>query len=89
MGPSERNLPSDWMKTDTCRAASCGMVGHVCGAAHCLETLAEHHCQLTRLFGRLSVSDKSEMDSVADCHGVTEVNLVTALGFYSMTSSVK
>ena len=29
--------------------------------------------------------DKSEMEIIADCHGVTEVNLITALGFYSMT----
>ena len=45
---------------------------------------AEHHCQLARLFGGLSMSDRSEMQLVADCHGVTEVNLVTALGCYSI-----
>ena len=32
---------------------------------------------------------KSEMELNADCHGITEVNLVTALRFYSKTSSVE
>ena len=35
------------------------------------------------------MSDKSEMELIADCHGVTEVNLIAALGFYSMTSSIE
>ena len=60
----------------------------MCGVGHCLETLAEQHCQLAKVYGRLSMSDKSEMELFADCHEVTEVNLVTTLGFYSMTSSV-
>ena len=29
------------------------------------------------------MSDKSEMELIADCHGITEVNLITALVFYS------
>ena len=33
--------------------------------------------------------NRIEMELVADCHGVTEVNLVTALGLYSMTSSIE
>ena len=35
------------------------------------------------------MSDKSGMELIADCHGVTEVNLINALGFYSMTSSIE
>ena len=35
------------------------------------------------------MSDNSGMELIADCHGVTEVNLITALGFYSMTSSIE
>ena len=35
------------------------------------------------------MSDKSEMESITDCHGVTEVNLITVLGFCSMTSSIE
>ena len=54
---------------------SCGMEGHVCGIDHCLNTLSEQHCQLDKLYGRLSRSDKSEMELIADCQGVTEVNL--------------
>ena len=77
------------MKTGTCLAVSGGLVGHVCGVGHWLETLAEQHCQLAKLYGRLSMSDKSEIKLFADCHGVTDVNLVTALGFYSTTSSVE
>ena len=29
------------------------------------------------------------MELIADYHGVTEVNLITALRFYSMTSSIE
>ena len=35
------------------------------------------------------MADKSGMELIADCHGVTEVNLITALGFCSMTSSIE
>ena len=52
-------------------------------------TLSEQHCQLAQLYGRLSMSDKSGMELITDCHGVTEVNLITALGFCSMTSSIE
>ena len=32
---------------------------------------------------------KMETELIADCHGGTEVNLVTALGFYSMFGSLE
>ena len=32
---------------------------------------------------------KTETELIADCHGGTEVNLVTALGFYSMFGSLE
>ena len=32
---------------------------------------------------------RTETELIADCHGGTEVNLVTALGFYSMFSSLE
>ena len=35
------------------------------------------------------MSDKNEMELIADCHGVTEVNLTTTLGFCSMFSSIE
>ena len=35
------------------------------------------------------MSDKSGMELIADCYGVMEVNLITALGFCSMTSSIE
>ena len=53
----------------------------MCNSELCLISLSEQHRQLTQLYGRLSVSDKSGMKLIADCHGVTEVNLITALGF--------
>ena len=49
----------------------------------------EQHRQLAKLFGRLGMSDINEMELIADCHGVTEVNLTTTLGFCSMTSSIE
>ena len=86
---SEEGPSSNWLKQGTCLAQHSGMEGHVCNLGHCLVTLSEQHRQLARLYGRLSISDKSGMELVADCHGVTDVNLITALGFCSMTSSIE
>ena len=86
---SEESPSSNWLKQGTCLAQHSGMEGHVCNLGHCLITLSEQHRQLARLYGRLSMSDKSGMELVADCHRVTDVNLTTALGFCSMTSSIK
>ena len=36
-----------------------------------------------------SVKARTETELVADCHGGTEVNLVTALGFYGMFGSLE
>ena len=87
--PSEGNPSSDWLKQGTCLAHISGTNGHVCNSEHCLITLSEQHRQLAQLYGRLSMSDKSGMELIADCHGVTEVNLITAVGFCSMTSSIE
>ena len=65
------------------------MEGHVYGTGHCLKTLSEQTRQLAKLYGRLSMSDKSEIELIADSHGVTEVNLINSLGFCSMTSSIE
>ena len=52
---TEGNFPSESMRTGECLANSWGLEGHVCGTVHCLETLAEQHRQLARLFGRLTM----------------------------------
>ena len=87
--PSEGTASSDWLRQGTCLAHYSGMSGHVCNSEHCLITLSEQHSQLAQMYGRLSMSDKSGMELIADCHGVTEVNLITALVFCSMTSSIE
>ena len=87
--PSEGNPSSDYLRQGTCLAPSSGMEGHVCNSEHCLITLSEQHRQLAQLYGRWSMSDKSGMKLIADCQGVTEVNLITALRFCSMTSSIE
>ena len=87
--PSEESPSSNWLRQGTCLAQHSGMEGHVCNLGHCLITLSEQHRQLARLYGRLIMSDKSGMELVVDCHGVTDVNLTTALGFCSMTSSIE
>ena len=55
---SEGISPTDWMKEGTCLASSCGMEGHVGGSDHCLNTVSEQHCQLTKWYGRMSMSKK-------------------------------
>ena len=51
----------------------------MCGGLDCVKTLAKQHKQLTILFGNIVRKAKMEMELIADCHGGTEVNLVTAL----------
>ena len=75
MEPSEGNSSSDWLRQGTCLAFSCGMDGHLCGSSYCLNTLSELHRQLAQLYGRLSMSDKSEMELIEDCHGVTVITV--------------
>ena len=87
--PSDGSPPGNWLRQGICLAQHSGMEGHVCNLGHCLITLSEQHRQLAQLYGRLSMSDKSGMEWVAECHGVREVNLTTALGFSSMTSSIE
>ena len=87
--PSEGSPSGDWLRQGTCLDHSSGMGGHVCDSGHCLNTLSEQHRLLAQLYGRLSMMDKSGMEMIADCHGVTEVNLITALGFCSKTSSIE
>ena len=54
-----------------------------------METLEKQHKQLTILFGDIVMKARTETELIADCHGGTEVNLVTALGFYSMFGSLE
>ena len=83
--------PEDWVKPGSCLAEVCGrsLEGHVCGSLDCVKTLEKPHKQLTILFGNIVMKAKTEMELIADCHGGTEVNLVTALGFYSMFGSLE
>ena len=81
--------PEDWVKPGSCLAEVCGLNGHVCGGLDCVKTLERQHKQLTILFGNIVMKTKTEMKLIADCHGGTEVNLVTALGLYSMFGSLE
>ena len=79
--------PEDWVKPGSCLVEVCGLEGHVCGGLGCVKTLERQHKQLTILFGNVVMKAKMETELIADCHVGTEVNLVTALGFYSMFGS--
>ena len=54
-----------------------------------MKTLEKQHKQLPILFGNIVMKTKTETELIADCHGGTEVNLMTALGFYSMFGSLE
>ena len=81
--------PEGWVKPGSCMAEVCGLEGHVCGGLDCVKTLEKQHKQLTVLFGNIVMKAKTETELIADCHGGTEVNPVTALGFYSMFGSLE
>ena len=54
-----------------------------------MKTLEKQHKQLTVLFGNVVMKARIETELIADCHGGTDVNLVTELGFYSMFGSLE
>ena len=81
--------PEDWVKPGSCLAEVCGLEGLVCGSLDCVKTLDRQHKQLTILFRNVMMKARTETELIADCHGGTEVNLVTALGFYSMFGSLE
>ena len=82
--------PEDWVKPGSCLAEVCGLEGHVCGGLDCVKTPEKQHKQhKTVLFGNVVMKARTETELVADCHGGTDVNLVIALGFYSMFSSLE
>ena len=81
--------PEDWVKPGSCLAEVCGLEGQICGSLDCVKTLERQHMQLTILFGNIVIKARPETELIADCHGGTEVNLVTALGFYSMFGSLE
>ena len=81
--------PEDWVKPGSCLAKVCGLRVHIGGGLDCEETLAKQYKQLTILFWNIVMKAKLETELVADWHGGTELNLVTALGFYSMLGSLE
>ena len=81
--------PEDWVKPGSCLAEVCGLEGHIWGNLDCVKTLERQHKQLAILFGNIVMKARTETELIADCHGGTEVNLLTALGFYSMFGSLE
>ena len=81
--------PEDWVRPGSCLVEVYGLEGHICGGLHCVKTLEKQQKQLMILFGNIVMKAKTETELIADCHGGTEVNLVTALGFYSMIGSLE
>ena len=81
--------PEYWIKPGSCLAEVCGLEDHVCGSLDCVKTLERQHKQLTILSGNVMMKTRTETELIAECHGGTEVNLVTALGFYSMFGSLE
>ena len=79
--------PEAWVEPGSCLAKVCGLEGHKCGGLDCVKTLAKQLKQLMILLGNLVMKAKMETEPIADCHGGAEVNLVTAIGFYSMFGS--
>ena len=70
--------PENWVKPGSCLTEVCGLEGHICGSLVCVKILKRQHKQLTILFGSIVVKARTETKLIADCHGGTEVNLVTA-----------
>ena len=72
--------PEDWVGPGSCLAKVCRLESHMGGGLDCVKTLAKQHKQLPILFGNIAMKAKTKIELIADFHGGTEVNLVTALG---------
>ena len=48
------------------------------GGLECVKTLVRQHKQKTILFGNVVMKTRTETELIADRHGGTEANLVTA-----------
>ena len=81
--------PEDWDKTGSWLAKVWGLEGHMCGGLDCVKTLARQHNELTKLFGNIVMKTRTETVPIPDCLGESEVNPVTALGFYSIFESLE
>ena len=81
--------PEDWVRPGSCLVEVFGLEGHICGGLDCVKTLEKQQKHLTILFGNIVMKAKTQTELIADCHGGTEVNLVTALSFYSMFGSLE
>ena len=79
----------DWVEPDNCLARTCGLEGNMCGGLVCPKLLSKQHKQLVILFRNLVMKMKTETELIAYFHGGTEMNLLTALGFYSMFGSLE
>ena len=77
------------IKPDSCLAKVSGQEGHKCGGFNCVKTLARQHKQLTILFVNIVMKTRNKTELIADCHGGIEVNVMTALGLYSMFGSLE
>ena len=81
--------PEDWFKPGSCLAEVCGLEGLICGGLDCVRDLEKQHKQLKILLGNIVMKTRTETELIADFHGGTEVNLVTAQGFYGMFGSLE
>ena len=81
--------PEDWKKPGSCLRKVFRLEGHIFEDLDCVKTLAKQYKQLTILFGHIVMKAKTKTELIADFHGGIEVNLVTAIGFYSMFGSLQ
>ena len=79
--------PEDWVIPGSCLAKVCGLKVNVYGGLDCVKTLAGQLKQLTILIESIKMKTRTETELTVDFHGGTEVNLVTAKGFYSKFGS--
>ena len=94
-GEDKSELPG-WRQEDGvepryCLASFCGLEGQICGGlgSGLRKDLGETTQAINDLYGNIVMKAKTETESIADYHGGTEVNLVTAPGSYSKFGSLE
>ena len=67
----------------------CGLESQISRGLDCIKSLAKQHKELTILFGNIKMKTRRETELKEGFHGGTEVNLQSALGFYSIFGALE
>ena len=77
------------MEPESCLDLTCGSGEHICDGRSSVRIQSFKKEDLITWFGDITEREKSEVQIVAECYANTNVNIATALGFFSRMCSLQ